>query len=108
MRAAASGKGSLGEPYVRDDLAVGVVVEVKKVTRPIPKDAWPPFAQCAEFPELVQETGESFEACFAAKDGGCLELGQVGAPIRARGWPGGSSLAAQRTYRSAASTAGRA
>ena len=86
MRAAASGKGSLGEPYVRDDLAVGVVVEVKKVTRPMPKDARSPFAQRAESPQLVKKTGESFESCFATKHGGCLEIAQVATPMRATGW----------------------
>lgn len=69
MRATASGNAAVRKPYVRDDPAVGVVVEVKKITRAIPKRARTSFVKCAEFPQLVDQIGDPFEPLSAEGPG---------------------------------------
>ncbi len=49
------GEAAIGEPDVRDDRAVGVVVKVKKGTGPILERAGSPLTQFPERAKLVQE-----------------------------------------------------
>ena len=72
-----TGETAVGEPDVRDDLAVGVVVKVKKGTRPMSEGARPPFAQFAEGAEVLEESSDPLESRPAAKPRGSLEFGHV-------------------------------
>ncbi len=72
-----TGETAVGEPDVRDDLAVGVVVKVKKGTRPTSEGARSPFAQLAECAELPKERSDPFESRPAAKPRGGVDFGHV-------------------------------
>ena len=75
------GEAAIGEPDVRDDLSVGVVVEVKKRSGTPSEAAGSAFTQLAERAQLVQETGETFESSSAAQSRRCLNLGHVATPV---------------------------
>ena len=90
-----TGEAAVGEPDVRNDLAVGVVVEVKKGTRPMSEGDRSPFAQFGECAEFLEETGDPFESRLAAKPRGGLEFGHVDDSATGdRSVPGSGSLAA--------------
>jgi hypothetical protein len=78
-------EAATGEPDVRNDRAVRVVVKVKKGTRPTLERAGSPLTQFAERAKFVQETGEPLEPSLATKSRRCLELGHAATPPGAIG-----------------------
>lgn len=72
-----AGKAAIGEPDIRDDRSVRLIVEVKEGTGPNSEVTGLPFTQFAERADLSQETGESLEPGLAAQSWRGLKLGHV-------------------------------